>query len=104
MIESLRALDTDILFEFIETIGKSSFDNTTQWGFVIKDKVQDLHTPRWGKVLSIGPAVTEVKVGNYILVENLQWTSKLTHGDADFWKTRESKVMLVSNDRPTNFG
>jgi co-chaperonin GroES (HSP10) len=36
-------------------------------------KVQGVH-PRWGKVYAVGPEQTEIKVGQYVLVEHGRWT------------------------------
>jgi co-chaperonin GroES (HSP10) len=36
-------------------------------------KTQGIH-PRWGKVWAIGPDQTDVKVGEWILVEHGRWT------------------------------
>ncbi len=33
--------------------------------------------PRWGKVYSVGPDVTEVTEGQWILIENGRWTRML---------------------------
>lgn len=99
----LKVLGNDILFEFLESIEQGSFKNATDWGFTIKDKVADLHIPRWGKALAVGPKVTDVALGDYILIENLQWTSKLTYGTFNpFWKTKETKVLMLSKERPAH--
>jgi len=36
-------------------------------------KTQGIH-PRWGKVWAVGPEQTDVKVGEWILVEHGRWT------------------------------
>jgi len=62
-------------------------------------------TPRWGKVYAIGPEQTEVKVGDWVMIEHGRWTRGVdvavtedTHFtvrmiDAD-------AIMLVSEEKP----
>jgi hypothetical protein len=99
----VKVLDDGILFKFIEDISNKSFDNKTEWGFVIKNKSEDLKTPRWAQALVIGPKVKYVEINDWILIENLQWTQALQYKDETFWKTSEQKVMIVSKERPTGY-
>lgn len=93
-------IERGILFKFIEDIENKTFSNKTNAGIVIKDKFNDMQRPRWGKILVVGPQVTKLTVGDYVLIENLQWTTALRYKDDTFWKTNEDKVMMVSKNKP----
>lgn len=62
--------------------------------------------PRWGKVYSVGEGVTEVSVGQWILIENGRWTRMLKVKQDDgteiqVWGVEwPQSVMLVSDDDP----
>jgi len=99
--KEINVLEDGIIFKFIENLSNKSFDNKTQWGFVVKDKTDDFKRPRWAVAMRLGPKVRHVKVGDYILIENLQWTTGLDYKDDKFWKTNESRVMMVSDKEPT---
>ena len=101
--KEVSVLDDGIIFKFLEKISAKMFDNTTTWGFVIRDATDDVKRPRWGVVERIGPKVTQVSVGQYVLIENLQWTNGLEYNGDKFWKTNESKLMMVSDEKPLEF-
>jgi co-chaperonin GroES (HSP10) len=61
--------------------------------------------PRWGKVYAIGPTQTDVKIGDWVLVEHGRWTRKLaikTPGvePFDVLRVETKSILLVSNTRP----
>jgi co-chaperonin GroES (HSP10) len=62
--------------------------------------------PRWGKVYSVGEGVTEVKEGQWILMENGRWTRMLTVKDDDgeeikLWGADwPNGCLLVSDELP----
>jgi hypothetical protein len=99
---NVSVLEDGILFKFIETLSNKSFDNTTDWGFVVKDKTDDFKRPRWAVAEVLGPTVKHVQVGDYILIENLQWTNGLDYLGDKFWKTNESRVMMITQEKPTD--
>lgn len=101
--KEIKVIDDGIIFKFIEDASNKGFDNQTSWGFVVKDKINDVKHPRWAEALVVGPAVKHVAVGDYILVENLQWTNMLEYKDDKFWKTNETRIIMVSQVKPTNF-
>ena len=101
--EEINVLEDGIIFKFLENISGQSFDNKTNWGFEIKDKTDDFKRPRWAKALRLGPKVVHVKENDYILIENLQWTAGLEYYGDKFWKTNESRVIMVSEEPPKEF-
>lgn len=63
--------------------------------------------PRWGKVYSVGEGVTEVQVGQWILIENGRWTRMLEVKDevtgevTKLWGVEwPQSAMLVSDTFP----
>ena len=62
--------------------------------------------PRWAKVYSVGDDVTEIKPGQWILIENGRWTRmlKIKEDDGSYlqlWGVEwPESVMLVSDDDP----
>lgn len=62
--------------------------------------------PRWGKVYSVGKDITDIKVGQWILIENMRWTRsvKITDDndkDINLWQIEWPQgAMLVSDEDP----
>lgn len=63
--------------------------------------------PRWGKVYSVGDNISDIKEGNWILIENGRWTRMLVVKNDDGTETKvwgvewPNSVMLVSDEEPT---
>jgi len=108
----LRCIRNGILFVFLQQVtGHGLFVDKTKWGFEIipgsylhgKDRAQfdkALNTGHWGRVLTIGPDCKEINVGDYICVEPQMWSNAFDHEGFQIRKTDESKVMLISKDKP----
>lgn len=62
--------------------------------------------PRWGKVYSVGDDITDIRPGQWILIENGRWTRMLKVTDDDgndlkLWGVEYPKsVLLVSDEDP----
>jgi len=58
---------------------------TTKSGLVIRSDNGKSHgiKPRWGKVYCVGPKQTDVKVGDWILVEHGRWTRAMHINDGE---------------------
>jgi len=63
--------------------------------------------PRWAKVYGVGNDVTEIKVGQWILIEANRWTRMMQFREDDLgatiplWAVEYPKsVMLVSDELP----
>lgn len=97
MFETIK---NKIIFKFIQGNSAGTFDNTTEWGLIVKDAVQDVGKSRWGEVTHIGPSVKDVQVGDYILIEPMMWSLNLKIDGDTFWNTDESKVMAVTKEEP----
>lgn len=81
----------------------------TKAGIIIPDDNMKEHgiKPRWGKVWRVGPDVSAVLPGEWVLVEHGRWTAKisleLADEKVDVWKIDPAAILLVSSeeDRPT---
>ena len=108
----LRCLRNGILFVLLQKINeKGMFMEETTWGFEImpgqniKEKQHDgfhrtIDIGRWGKVLTVGPECEEVVVGDYVCVEPQMWTNAFKYDGIQIRKTDESKIMLISKEKP----
>jgi len=98
----IHPLQNKILFTFLnETDSKGLFKDKTSFGFEIIGNTDDTtKIARWAKVLAFGPKATSMKNGLYILVEPLMYTNGFVHDNIRIWQTDESKVMLVSEEKP----
>ena len=84
-------------------------EQVTASGIVIKSddgKVEGVK-PRWGRVWAIGPEQTDVKVGEWILIEHGRWTRGVTVEDKDgkdiVVRWAETKAIMMSADeRPSD--
>lgn len=61
--------------------------------------------PRWAKVFAIGPEQTDVKIGEWILVEHGRWTRGITVEEDDgteftMWRVDPEAILLTANERP----
>lgn len=69
--KSFKAINDNII------ICDMNFDEqVTKGGIIVKsdDGKSEGIKPRWGKVWAIGPDQTDVKIGEWILVEHGRWT------------------------------
>ena len=61
--------------------------------------------PRWGRVWAIGPEQTDVKIGEWILMEHARWTREFQHEAEDGTITKLhmadlNAIMLVTEEKP----
>ena len=61
--------------------------------------------PRWGRVWAIGPEQTDVKVGEWILMEHARWTREIQYENDDGTITKLHMadlkgIMLVADEKP----
>lgn len=108
----LRCLRNNILFVLLQRTNKKGvFIDETKWGFQIvpgtdfqgRDNAafsNALQEGRWAKVLTVGPECEEIKPGDYICVEPQMWTNAFTYDGIKIRRTDESKVMLISKEKP----
>ena len=61
--------------------------------------------PRWAKVWAVGPDQTDVKVGEWILMEHARWTREFEYENEDGSITKLhmadlNAIMLASDEKP----
>ncbi len=100
----LRPLGNNVMFKFLdETVGKvGAFIETYQkLGIIIPATKSTQKVARWGQVVALGPEAeaSGLKVGDYILIEALMWMEGVKFDGGKIWKTDDSKVLAVTNDR-----
>lgn len=97
-----RLLRDSISFTFAQTTRDGFFRQETDWGFKISGTDYDATKERWGLVKDVGPDVVHVKVGQYILIEPLKWTTGLDIPGGEIWRTKESFVVATTTEKPEN--
>ena len=81
----------------------------TATGIVIQSDNAKAHgiKPRWGKVYCIGPEQTDVKVGEWILVEHGRWTRAMHINDGErelkLHRVDVTGIIAVSDEKPNDF-
>ena len=68
--------------------------------------------PRWAQVYSVGDDITDVNVGEWVLVKHGRWTRGFKFGDAESTSDLDDlhvidypdAVLLVSEDEPVDDG
>jgi hypothetical protein len=63
--------------------------------------------PRWAKVWAVGPDQTDVKVGEWILMEHARWTREFEHEAEDGTITKLhmadlKAIMLATDEKPVS--
>lgn len=63
--------------------------------------------PRWGQVWAIGPEQTDVKVGEWILMEHARWTREMEYENNDgsitkLYMADTKGIMLISDEKPSD--
>ena len=96
----IQVLTNGIVFRWLDSYADDVFVKS---GLIITRK-KDKDRARWGRVLAIGPEVTQVAVGEYIMPEKTQQPfgalvkDEYDHKLVEYWKTYESDIMLVTDD------
>lgn len=84
-------------------------ERKTQSGIVLRsdDGKSEGIRPRWGRVWAIGPEQTDVKVGEWVLVEHGRWTRGLAVIDEDgqeitVRQVEVKSILVVSDEMPAD--
>lgn len=103
MTSAIKCKGNDIAFKFeekLDPLRNNMFSATTESGIYIPPSPTDTaHKPRWAKVVSIGSDCLDVKVDMRILIEPGAWTNNFEIDGVKHWKTDESKVLAVEDER-----
>ena len=102
-VSALKPLSDNVIvidMNFGEQVSKGGIVITSDNG-----KAHGVH-PRWAKVYAVGPEQTDVKVGQWILIEHGRWTRGIKIEDAEgekiIRKAEVKSMMLVSDEQPTD--
>jgi co-chaperonin GroES (HSP10) len=84
-------------------------DETTKTGIIVKSddgNVQGIK-PRWGKVWAVGPDQTDVKVGDWVLMEHGRWSRATEYENEDGSITKIQKadvnaMLIVADEKPSD--
>ena len=102
---ALRPLGHSFLFSFLNETSQGRFIERNSGVVILTNQNYNEQgtQARWGKVLAIGSDVTDFNVGDYVLIEALQWTIQLKHEGVQYWKSDDSKVMAVTDDEQSTY-
>lgn len=98
----IRAIQDDVIVSDMD-FGEIK----TTAGIVLRSDDGQLHgiKPRWGKVYKVGPLQTEIKEGQWILIEHGRWTRKVKindgEGDREIQKVDKEAILAVSDEPPS---
>lgn len=96
----IRPLRNNVIFKFLDDriSNQGAFIEQTRSGIIIPltQRTQKVH--RWGVVVAAGPEA-EVVEGDFILIESLMWMEGVKVDDEMVWKTDDSKILAVTNNR-----
>ena len=84
-------------------------EEKTKSGIILKSddgKVEGIK-PRWGRVYAVGPDQTEVKVGDWVLMEHGRWSrgAELENEDGTITKIQKADtkaMMAISDEKPSD--
>ena len=98
--QKLRPLNNVILFQFLDESGgaQGKFQERTSGLIVVPKLDSNQKAPRWGKVVALGPQVHGVNIGDFVLIEGLQWTRHEVFEGEKVWMTNDTKVLMVTDD------
>jgi hypothetical protein len=102
-LKTLRVLKNNIIFQFLEeTTDSGGFQQKTKDSFIIVEtKGSQMDRPRWGRVISVGNDVVDVKPNDYIYVKALQWSPKFMYKMEKFWTTNDEQILAVTEEYPS---
>lgn len=93
---NVTTMRNNILFSFNDKVKDGKFVEVTASGIYMGfQAIDSSQKAREATALVVGPKCTDVKVGDTILIEPLQWTEELKMGGERFWLTTEDKVIGI---------
>jgi hypothetical protein len=103
MAEELEVFDNFIIFQFIERVSNGMIDSKISSILVSAAPSANTQSKaRWGRVVKKGPKVTDIEIGDCILIEPLQWSTgeniKLNGVEQQYWRTDITKILAVADE------
>ena len=103
---ALRPLKNYFLFAFFNETSGGMFGPDRNRGKIMlvgRDIMTQGTLPRWAKVLAVGPEVTDISVGDIVLIEAGKWTIGFEHEGVKIWKSDQDKVLAIGEDESVTF-
>lgn len=102
---SLRPLQDSFLFEFTNDTAGGKFIEKNKLGLILTNQNHDEQAKfaRWGKVLAIGPRVTDFDIGDLVLIESGKWTSSMKYEEKKYWRSAQDFVLAIGADESVTF-
>lgn len=95
----LAPINNQIIFEFIEDVGKGKFNTKTVAGlFVIEGSDKQVDYCRWGRILAMGPDVTDFSIGDIVLLDKMRWTKMFMVTTTPYWISTDEEIMAIWDD------
>jgi co-chaperonin GroES (HSP10) len=91
-------------------VSDMNFDTEiTSGGIILQSsdgKSEGIH-PRWGRVWAVGPKQTDVRVGEWIMIEHGRWTRGFEYENADGTITtlrmvEKKSIMMSADEKPSD--
>jgi co-chaperonin GroES (HSP10) len=95
------------LRDHVIVTGMNFGERKTESGIILRSDDAKSHgvRARWGQVYKIGPEQSDVKVGQWILIEHGRWTRKVRIDDGesekDIWRVDTNCILAVSDTAPS---
>lgn len=102
---ALKPLKTSFLFVFFNDTAQGLFYERNKGRIILTNKDLDSQGKyaRWGKVLAVGPEVTDFKAGDIVLIEAGMWTLGFLHDGIKVWKSDQAKVIALGEDESVTY-
>lgn len=103
----LKPLGSNFLFTFLSETKNGTFKQKSSGRIYIPNAAPSLSEQgilaRWCKVEKIGEEVTDLEVGDIVLIKPLRWTIGYIFGEDDnnqlkYWKSNQCEVIAKTND------
>lgn len=98
--QRLEPLQGNIIFQFLDEISGTKREfraRSTLGGISLVTYQNEQKQPRWGVVVAVSEE-SDLKPGDYILIQGLMWSNGTTFSGVDVWKTDEHQVLMYTQD------
>jgi len=96
----LTPLRDSFLFVFLNDHSEGRFIDKAKSGIILTNNDLDSQHmyARWGKVLVVGPEVTDFEKGAIVLIEQGRWTQGFKYDSVQIWKSDQRQVCAIGDD------
>lgn len=101
----LKPLQNSFLFEFTNDTAGGKFIEKSKFGIILTNQDLDsqMKYARWGKVLAIGPSVTDIEVGDLVLIESGKWSTAMKYEEKKYWRSLQDFVLAIGADESVTY-